>query len=151
MDGQTRKCLENFVITNENTEEQHQTILLSTIARRAHQLFEERGCKHGFELDDWLAAEKELWRDEFDESASGFRFLIDCPRDPEVTTILSLAAHSLIVFHCRGRHAGEANGGPDAQSFYLFSEEIDPAQADVKAALGGLHVCVPKKNPATST
>jgi hypothetical protein len=30
------------------------------IAARAYQLFLERGCHHGRELDDWLAAEREL-------------------------------------------------------------------------------------------
>jgi hypothetical protein len=148
MDGHTRKSLENWVIAIESTEERHQTIILSTIAKRAHQLFEERGCKHGFELDDWLAAEKELWRNEFDGSTSGFRLLVDCPRDPDVTTILSLTARSLVVFRSRTRHAGEANCGPEVQFFHLFSKEIDPAQADVKAVDGVLHVCVPEKNPA---
>ena len=30
------------------------------IAARAYQLFLERGCEHGRELEDWLAAEREL-------------------------------------------------------------------------------------------
>jgi hypothetical protein len=30
------------------------------IRTRAYQLFEERGCKHGHDLDDWLVAEAEL-------------------------------------------------------------------------------------------
>jgi Protein of unknown function (DUF2934) len=148
MDGHTRKCLENWVIAIESNEERHQTIILSTIAKRAHQLFEERGCKLGFELDDWLAAETELRRNDFDGSSSGSRFLVDCPRDPDVTTILSLAARSLVVFRSRTRHAGEANCDPDVQFFHLFSKEIDPTQADVKAADGILHLCVPEKNPA---
>src|ERR1700693_4293357 len=97
-DQRARKCLENWIITVESTEEQHQEIILSTIAKRAHQIFEERGCKHGFELDDWLTAEQELWRDEFDGNTSSVHVLVDCPRDPEVTTILSLTAHSLVVF-----------------------------------------------------
>jgi hypothetical protein len=125
-----------------NCERQHRgTIILSTIAKRAHQLFEERECKHRFELDDWLAAETELRRNEFDGSSSGSRFLVDCPRDPDVTTILSLTARSLVVFRSRTRHAGEANSGPDVQFSHLFSKEINPAQADVKAADGVLHVC----------
>jgi DUF2934 family protein len=149
MDRQARKCLDNWVITVESTEEQHQGIVLSTIAKRAHEIFEERGCKHGFELEDWLTAEQELWRDEFAGNTSGFHVLVDCPRDPEVTTILSLTAHSLVVFRSRTRHADEANCGPDVQSVHLFSKELDPAQADVKAADGVLHVCVPRKNHLT--
>jgi hypothetical protein len=30
------------------------------IARRAYELFQERGCEPGRELDDWLRAEYEL-------------------------------------------------------------------------------------------
>jgi len=30
------------------------------IARRAYQLFEERGGLHGHDVDDWLEAEREL-------------------------------------------------------------------------------------------
>ena len=149
MSGNAGKCLENWVIKIESSERRHQTIILSTIAERAQQLFEERGCKPGFELDDWLAAEKELWRNEFDGSTYGFRFLVDCSRNPEVTTILSVTAHSLVVFHSRTRHAGEANCDADVQSVHLFLEEIDPAQAEVKAADGVLHLCVPKKSHPT--
>jgi Protein of unknown function (DUF2934) len=144
-DQHARKCLENWIITVESTEEQHQEIILSTIAKRAHQIFEERGRKNAFELDDWLTAEQELCRDEFDGNTSGFQVLVDCPQDPDVTTILSLTAHSLVVFRRRTRHAGEANAGPDVQSVHLFAKELDPVQADVKAADGILHVCVPKK------
>ena len=149
MGGNAGKRLENWVIKIESSERRHQTIILSTIAERAQRLFEERGCKPGFELDDWLAAEKELWRNEFDGSTCGFRFLVDCCRNPEVTTILSVTAHSLVVFHSLTRHAGEANCGSDVQSVHLFLEEIDPAHAEVKAADGVLHFCVPKKNHPT--
>ena len=30
------------------------------IRRRAYQLYERRGCEHGHEVEDWLAAEAEL-------------------------------------------------------------------------------------------
>ena len=30
------------------------------IARRAYELYEERGCEHGHDFDDWLLAEHEL-------------------------------------------------------------------------------------------
>ena len=35
------------------------------------------------------------------------------------------------------------------QSVHLFSKELDPAQTDVRAADGVLHVRVPKKNHPT--
>ena len=30
------------------------------IRRRAFQLYEQRGCEHGYNLDDWLQAEAEI-------------------------------------------------------------------------------------------
>ena len=32
----------------------------SDIARRAYELFEQRGGEHGHDVDDWLQAEREL-------------------------------------------------------------------------------------------
>lgn len=67
---QARKCLNNWVIMVESSREQHQEIIRSTVARRAYETFERRGCEHGFDLDDWVAAEKELLRDDFDGNTS---------------------------------------------------------------------------------
>jgi hypothetical protein len=137
------------VITVESSEERHQGIILSTITKRAYQIFEEREHKHGFELDDWLNAEKELWRDD-DLDAPDFSLVVDCPRDSEVTTILSLTTHSLVVLRSRKKRAGEVNRDPDVQSVHQFSEEINPALAEVRPVDGTLHVCLPKKNHAPS-
>ncbi len=148
MQGEIRKSSGVPVITVESSEERHQEIIFSTITKRAYQIFEERERKHGFGLDDWLTAEKELWRED-DSNASDFSLVVDCPRDPEVTTILSLTTHSLVVFRSRKKHAGEANCGPDVQSVYQFSQEINPALAEVKPVNGTLHVCLPKKKSRT--
>jgi len=147
--GEIRKCSGIPVITVESSEKHHQEIILTAITKRAQQLYEEREFKQGFELDDWLNAEKELWRDG-DLNASEFSLVVDCPKDPDVTTVLSLTTHSLVVFRNRRRHAGEPNGGPDVQSVHLFAQEIDPALAEVQPANGTLRVCLPKKNCATS-
>ena len=117
--------------------------------KRAYQICEEREHKHGFGLDDWLTAEKELWRDD-DLSASDFSLVVDCPQDPQVTTILSLTNHSLVVLRSRKKQTDEAKRGPDVQSVHQFSQEIDPAQTEVKAVNGTLRICLPKKNHATS-
>jgi hypothetical protein len=144
MQGAIRKCSGIPVITVESSEERHQEIILSAITKRAYQIFEERERQHGFGLDDWLNAEKELWRDD-DLNAPDFSLVVDCPRDPEVTTILSLTTHSLVVFQSRKKHAGIANWGPDVQSVHQFPQEINPALAEVKPVNGTLHVCLPKK------
>jgi hypothetical protein len=146
MDKQARKCLDNWVITVESSRERHQEIIHTTVNKRAFEIFERRGGQHGFHLDDWTAAEKELLRDDFDGDTSQFHFLIECPRDPEVTTILSLTTHSLIVFRNHARHIGEGDNGPDVLSVHVLPEGIDPSQADVKAVEGLLHVYLPKNN-----
>jgi len=146
MDKLTHKCLNNWVITVESSEDRHKQIIQSTVAKRAYQIFEKRGYKHGFDLEDWMSAEKELLRDDFDGNTSEFHFLLECPRDPEVTTILSLTAHSLVVFRSDTRLASKANNRPNVLSVHVLPEEIDPVQADVKAVDGLLHVCLPKKN-----
>jgi len=149
MHGEIRKCSGIPVITVESSKELHQQIILSTITKRAYQISEEREHKHGFGLDDWLAAEKELWRED-DADAPDFSLVVDYPRDPEITTILSLTTHSLVVLRSRKKHAGEANCGPDVHSVHQFPQEINPALAEVQPANGTLRVCLPKKNHAPS-
>jgi hypothetical protein len=146
MDRAARKCLKNWVITIESSEDRHDQIIQSTIAKRAYQIFEKRGCRHGFDLEDWISAEKELLSDDFDGNMSTFHLLLECPRVPEVTTILSLTTHSLVVFRSHARLVSKANNRPDVLSVHVLPEEIDPAQADVKAVDGLLHVYLQKKN-----
>lgn len=146
MAKQARKCLNNWVITVESSRERHQEIIQLTVARRAYEIFEQHGCQHGFDQEDWVAAEKELLRDDFDGNTSQFRFFIECPRDPEVTTILSMTTHSMIVFRSHARHAGEVGSGPDVASVHLFPEEIDTTKTSANGVDGLLHVQVPKRN-----
>jgi Protein of unknown function (DUF2934) len=143
---QARECRNNWVITVESRNEQHHEIILSTIAKRAYQLFERRGCAHGFDLEDWITAEKGLLQDDFNGNTSQFDLFIESPRDPELTTILSLTTHSMIVFRSHARHNGEIDGGPDLVSVHVFPEEIDTTRAAVNRVDGLLHVHVPKKN-----
>jgi hypothetical protein len=146
MDRAVQKRLNNWFITIESSEDRHKQIIRSAVAKRAYQIFEKRGCKHGFDLEDWVSAEKELLHDDFDGNTSEFHFLLECLRDPEVTTILSLTTHSLVVFRSHTQLVSKADNRPDVLSVHVLPEEIDPAQADVKAADGLLHVYMPKKN-----
>jgi len=150
MDRAFRKRLNNWVITIESSEDRHKQIIQSTIAKRAYQIFEKRGCKHGFDLEDWMFAEKELLRDDFDGNMSEFHFLLEGPQDPEVTTILSVTTRSLVVFRSHTPLVPKADNRPDVLSVHILPEEIDPAQANVKAVDGLLHVYMPKKNNHTS-
>src|SRR5713226_1115168 len=98
MEKQASKSRKDWVITVESRNEQHQEIILAAIAKRAYQLFERRGCAHGFDLEDWITAEREFLRNDFNGKTSQFDFFIESPLDPELTTILSMTTHSMIVF-----------------------------------------------------
>ena len=150
MDRAVRKRLNNWAITIERSEDRHKQIIQSTVAKRAYQIFEKRGCKHGFDLEDWMSAEKELLRDDFDGNTSEFHFLLEGPQDPEVTTILSVTTRSLVVFRSHTPLVSKADNRTDILSVHVLPEEIDPAQANVKAVDGLLHVYMPKKNNHTS-
>jgi HSP20 family molecular chaperone IbpA len=147
--GEIRKCPGIPVVTVESSEERHQEIILTVIAKRAQQIFEKRERKPGFELDDWLNAEKELWRDD-DSNAPEFSVAVDSPKDSEATTILSLTPRSLVVLRNRKGYTREAKSGPDVQSVHLFPHEINPALAEVQLVNGTLRVFLPKKKCATS-
>jgi hypothetical protein len=151
MEKQPRKRSKNWVITVESRNDQHQEIILATIAKRAYQLFERRGYAHGFDSDDWITAEKELLQNDFNGNTSQFDLFIESPRDPEVTTILSMTTHSMIVFRSHARHDVEVGGGPDVASVHLFPEEIDTTKTNVNGVDGLLHVQVSKKNHRNST
>jgi hypothetical protein len=140
-----------WVITVESGNEQHQAIILETITKRAYQLFEERGCAHGSDREDWITAEKELLQNDFNGNTSQFDLFIESPRDLEVTTILSMTPHSMIVFRSYARHNGEIEAKPDVASVHVFPEEIDTTQAEVNRVDGLLHVHVPKKNHRNAT
>jgi hypothetical protein len=60
MDRHARKCLDNWLITVESSRERQQEIIHTTVSRSAYKIFERRGRQHGFHLEDWAAAEKEL-------------------------------------------------------------------------------------------
>jgi Protein of unknown function (DUF2934) len=151
MEKQARKWSNNCVITVESRNDQHREVIFATIAKRAYQLFEERGCAHGLDLEDWVTAEREFLQNDFNGNTSQFDFFIASPRDPEVTTILSMTAHSMIVFRSYARHNGEIDRGPDVVSVHVFPEEIDTMHADVNRVDGLLHVQVPKKNHRNAT
>jgi hypothetical protein len=146
MDSSAQNRINNWVITIESSEDRHEQIIQSTVARRAYQIFEKRGRGHGLDLEDWMSAEKELLRDDFDGNTFAFHFLFEGPRDSEVITILSLTTHSLVVFRSDTRLARKADSRPKVLSVHVLPEEIDPVQANVKAVDGLSHVYLPKKN-----
>jgi Protein of unknown function (DUF2934) len=70
------------------------------IAMKAHEIFCSRGFEHGFDLDDWLNAERELSPEASDvvitETKAGFDVSI-AERPEQACIALSIAPSSLLI------------------------------------------------------
>lgn len=137
----TGKCLDNWVLTVNGSLEQHLEMIRATLAKRAYELFELRGCEHGLHLEDWLIAEHELVHRNLYRNGSGFCIFVDCPRDPDTTVILSVTIRSLLVFHS----CATATHNPELIAVHLLPEDIHPYQTAVEAVDGVLQVHLPKQ------
>ena len=60
MTGQTRRRRGGTTEPNAPSESADATNVTDSVARRAFELFLERGGVHGHDLDDWLAAERQM-------------------------------------------------------------------------------------------
>ena len=136
-----RKGLDNWVLTVNGSLQQHQEMIRATVAKRAHELFELRGREHGLDLEDWIIAEQELVHQNLNGNGSEFCILVDCPRDPDIITILSVTSRSLLVFQSRAA----ATHNPELIAVHLSPEDIHSAQAAVAAVDGALQVHLPKQ------
>jgi hypothetical protein len=112
------------VLTVNGSLEQHQELIRATLAKRAHQLFELRGREHALHLEDWVIAEQELVHQNLNGNSSRFCILVGCPRDPDITTILSVTSRSLLVFHSRST----VGRSPELIAVRLLPEDIHPSQ-----------------------
>jgi hypothetical protein len=135
------KCLDNWVLTVNGSLEQHQELIRATLAKRAHQLFELRGREHALHLEDWVIAEQELVHQNLNGNSSRFCILVGCPRDPDITTILSVTSRSLLVFHSRST----VGRSPELIAVRLLPEDIHPSQTSVDAVDRTLQVYLPKQ------
>lgn len=145
MARQSRECLNNWVITLDSSEKKHWEIIREVIQKQAYAIFESRGSVDGFDLDDWTTAERQVLQNAFDGHTSEFLVRIACPKNADVTTILSITSRSMIVFRAGKGERLRAEKGPEVFSVCVFPEEIVPADVEVKTADGVLHIRLPKK------
>ena len=67
------------------------------------------------------------------EIPPNFTFFLSAREIREVTTILSLTTHSLVVFRSHTRLFDKPENGSDVLSVHVLPEEIDPTQTDLKS------------------
>ena len=81
--------------------------LLQAVQRRAYELFEERGYAAGCDLDDWLAAERELCGPDLEvtEDETGFRLEVPVGGFERGDLDVTATPYELVVR--ASRHGGE--------------------------------------------
>jgi HSP20 family protein len=134
----------------------HRRKLHDLIARRAYELYEQRGGEHGRHLDDWLQAESEVMytcRHDLRDSDLAFTLRAEVPGSFTAEQLkVSVEPHRLMVGGERELDVlrGDSSGThSEKRSQYIFGvhdlpNEVDPAKA--KAILGGevLEIVMPK-------
>ncbi len=121
--------------------------LMHAVERRAYELFEGRGCGVGRDLDDWLAAERELCGPELEvtEDEAGFRLEVPVDGFEQGDMEVTATPNELVV------HATQ--DGEEKRELLRRVQVATPVEVEaVTARLKGGHLIVtaPKAaEPAT--
>jgi len=144
------KLVGNDISVNKQNE------LHDMIARRAYELFENRGRVHGHDINDWLDAELEIlhpFRHELKETAGAIIFLAELPgifRAEQIYVAveprrLTISGEREIEVTCGGKKP--AHTEKRMQRIFLLKEllvEVDPSRAVTRLAGELLEIVMPK-------
>jgi HSP20 family protein len=133
-----------------------------TIARRAYELFESRGCQDGHDLEDWFCAESELLEPmpaEISEADDQMVVRADVPGFKEKDIEVRVEPHRLIIsgkreqIHDQKKRKTLYSERRSDEVFRMIdlSEEIDPDKVRATLQDGTLEVALPKADPAKKT
>lgn len=129
---------------------------LDAIRRRAFELFEQRGCEPGADLDDWLDAEQDLFfvpHAELVESVEGFRVTVTAPGfDAGDIDVIALPRELLVEAKTERRfepRRGSMRAGAlETRTLYRRFDLTAPIETDKVTARideGSLTIEAPKK------
>ena len=129
-----------------------------SLARRACELFESRGCQHGHDLEDWFRAESELLNPTPVEISDAddqviVRAVVPGLSDKDIE--VRVAPHRLIITGRREqiRDQEKRKTHSETSSYEVvrmldLSQEIDPDEVTATVQNGTLEVLLPKAHPA---
>ena len=133
------------------------------IARRAYELFEQRGREHGRHIDDWLQAESELLyvcRHDLRESEFAVTVRAEIPGSFTAEQLkISVEPHRLMVSGerelnvLRGDSSGTHSEGKLQHIFrlHVLPTEVDPAKTTARLRGEVLEIVMPKVAAATKS
>lgn len=141
--------------------ERRRAALLEAIARRAYELFEQRGGEHGYHMEDWMQAERELTRPlpwALIEEPDGFRLVAEVPGFAAEQIKLYACGNMLLLeahLQASSRLAGlgHAQIGRDVLQFIPIPEGVSVNRATLDVEHGILQVQLPigKRPPQSAT
>jgi HSP20 family molecular chaperone IbpA len=114
------------------------------VARRAYEIFLERGGKSGGELDDWLNAERELLGSlpvDLAESDDYVSALASLPGLSGAEIEIGIDPRWMVIL---GRRAGENDGGEDHPDLHRVAEFSRAVSADART----LRMATPRAAPS---
>lgn len=125
--------------------------LLEAIAQRAYELFEERGGVHGYHLEDWLRAERELTRLPqwtLLRERDGARLLVEVPGfSPDQIKLYGCEGALLLEAHLHEAspvaRLGHPQFGRDLYQFIPLPEGLAVSRATLDVEHGILQVQLP--------
>jgi HSP20 family molecular chaperone IbpA len=97
--------------------------IVEAVRRRAYELFEQRGCLEGGDLDDWLKAESEVLcfpRAEVKETAKGFSATITAPGFAADDIEVIALPREIVVEGRTERHTGASKRGGEQFLYCRF-------------------------------
>lgn len=136
--------------------------LHDAIARRAYELFEQRGCQHGRDQDDWLQAESELlWpcRHDLRESDEAIVLRAEVPGtfapdqfqvSVEPRRLIVGAEREVTVIRGEGKGSHEALARQRLLRVHDLPEEVDPSNSTATLDGETLEVRMPKLRAASA-
>lgn len=131
--------------------EQRRAAMMEAIARRAYERFEQRGGEHGYHIEDWLEAERELTRPlpwALVEEPDGFRLIAEVPGFTADQVKLYAAGNLLMLeaqmqSDSRLAGLGHAQIGRDVVQFIPMPEGVSVSRATLDVEHGILQVQMP--------
>jgi HSP20 family molecular chaperone IbpA len=125
--------------------------MMKQIEKRAFQLFEERGCENGHDLDDWFKAEAELLAPiaiKVKETAKEIRIVAEVGDFNEDEVAFNLEKNQLTIQGCKyTRNDGATQSDSETRMIcgsIALPSEVAPQSAHVTLKNGVLEIVAPR-------
>ena len=134
--------------TEMTTVEEHKSAMRKAIELRAYRFYERDGFADGHGGEHWLQAEQDLTRRDIPHSVEDDTMSLRFPLEEfgDSTLLVSIAAHSVLIFSCRNDNSAEEDSQATEQEclhILALPLEVDADRADCEFEGKHLHLRLP--------